>query len=99
MDSEEKDIRSAYKNKELSDKEIADFLKDYYNGEYKGSKKENLENYIKIMTSLVDDEGEVHDFEEPYYVGEEVLCCGENVKTLDNGNMFCEKCGNEYENE
>lgn len=90
-------IREQYKDKEISDKEIADFLNEYYNGNYKGTKVENLNNYVAIQRALVDEDGEEHDFQEAYYVGEDVHCCGAKVKELENGNLYCEICGSTYE--
>jgi hemerythrin-like domain-containing protein len=98
MDTLEEEIREAYKDKELSDKEIADYLDSYFNEKQKGTKAEKLNMYVEIQRSLVDDDGEVHEFEDPYYVNDEAYCCGHELKEVD-GELYCEVCGTSYDNE
>lgn len=84
---------------ELSHKEVLKYLKDYFNGKYvsKGA-DEDFNEYIAIQCDLIDDEGEKHELADPYYVGDDICCCGQVLKELKDG-LFCEICGTEYENE
>lgn len=83
----------------LSHKEIIKFLKDYNNGRYVSQGLEaDLDEYLAIQCDLVDDEGEHHSMSDPYFIGDDVYCCGAKVKEL-NGDLYCEKCGVTYENE
>ena len=97
----EEEILEAYEDGSLTDKEIANFLEDYFNGKFKPiNKKRALNKYIEIQCDLVDADGDRMPMGEPYYVSDEdVFCCGSESKELDNGNLFCEVCGQEYETE
>ena len=97
----EEEILEAYEDGSLTDKEIANFLEDYFNGKFKPiNKKRALNKYIEIQCDLVDADGDRMPMGEPYYVSDEdVFCCGSEIKELDNGNLFCEVCGTEYETE
>ena len=87
-------------NGDLTDKQITKFLNEYSNGTFKTvNKKRSLNKYIEIMTELVDEDGDVVELGEPYYVGDDVaFCCGAELKEVD-GDFYCEICGNEYEGE
>lgn len=92
------DMRKQYAQKEITDKEISKFLDSYTNGRFKSvNKKRSLDKYIEIHTDLVDDDGDVHDFEDPYLANGKAHCCASELKELENGNLYCEKCGSEYE--
>lgn len=99
----EADIRGKYEKGKLKDNAIKKFLDKYNEGDpecagCKGcSKEEMLECYIDIHKGLVDDDGDVNDFEEPYMREEEYFCCGREIKELENGNLYCSVCGTEYE--
>lgn len=97
----EEEILEAYEDGSLTDKEIANFLEDYFNGKFKPiNKKRALYKYIEIQCDLVDADGDRMPMGEPYYVSDEdVFCCGSKIKELDYGNLFCEVCGTEYETE
>lgn len=97
----EEEIAEAYENGDLTDKEIANFLDDYFNGKFKPiNKKRAYNKYVEIMCDLVDADGDRMDMQEAYYINdEEIYCCGSEIKELDNGNLFCEVCGTEYETE
>ena len=97
----EEEILEAYEDGSLTDKEIANFLEDYFNGKFKPiNKKRALNKYIEIQCDLVDADGDRMPMGEPYYVSDEdVFCCGSEIKQLDNRNLFCEVCGQEYETE
>lgn len=93
-------IQLRYSKKQLTDKEIAKFLDTHFNGRFQAKdKKRALAKYMEIFAELVDEDGEVHGFADPYYVEEAPFCCGAELSELDNHNLYCEHCGNEYETE
>lgn len=99
-----KEITAEYKGKKLTDKEIKQFCSDFYldHEGYDSSlpKDEQLDMYIQAQQRLIDDEGEQHDFQEPYELNGQNACCGHYLKELeDSGNLYCEVCGTEYETE
>ena len=99
----EADIRDKYEKGKLKDNEIKKFLDKYNEGDpecagCKGCSKEDmLECYIDIHKALVDDDGDVNEFEEPYVRHGEYFCCGREIIELENGNLYCSVCGQEYE--
>lgn len=99
----EADIRDKYEKGKLKDNEIKKFLDKYNEGDpecagCKGCSKEDmLECYIDIHKALVDDDGDLNEFEEPYVRDGEYFCCGRELKELENGNLYCQVCGTEYE--
>ena len=96
-------IRSKYEKGKLKDSEIKKFLDKYNEGDpecagCKGCSKEDmLECYIDIHKALVDDDGDLNEFEEPYIRDGEYFCCGRVIKELENGNLYCQVCGTEYQ--
>lgn len=95
----EEDIRAKYKAKKLKDTVIKKFLTKYNDGNptYKvPSASEALEEYIEIKTSLVDDEGEVHDLEDCYVRDGVYFCCGRELEDIDK-EPYCSVCGTIYE--
>lgn len=99
----EADIRDKYEKGKLKDNEIKKFLDKYNEGDpecagCKGCSKEDmLECYIDIHKALVDDDGDLNEFEEPYIRDGEYFCCGREIKELENGNLYCQVCGTEYQ--
>lgn len=99
----EADIRSKYEKGKLKDSAIKKFLDKYNEGDpecagCKGCSKEDmLECYIDIHRALVDDDGDLNEFEEPYIRDGEYFCCGKELKELENGDLYCQVCGIEYE--
>ena len=99
----EADIRDKYEKGKLKDSAIKKFLDKYNEGDpdcagCKGCSKEDmLECYIDIHKALVDDDGDLNEFEEPYIRDGEYYCCGKEIKELENGNLYCQVCGTEYE--
>ena len=78
-------------------KEIIKFLKEYHNGKYVSQGEDaDIEEYMAIQCDLIDDEGTKHDLADPYYVGDDVFCCGQHLKQL-NDDYYCEICGTTYE--
>lgn len=81
----------------ISMKEIIKFLKEYHNGKYVSQGEDaDVEEYMAIQCDLIDDEGTKHDLADPYYVGDDIYCCGAILKEL-NGDLYCEHCGTTYE--
>ena len=81
----------------ISMKEIIKFLKEYHNGKYVSQGEDaDIEEYMAIQCDLIDDEGNKHDLADPYYVGDDVFCCGQHLKQL-NDDYYCEICGTTYE--
>lgn len=89
-------IELAVDKGELSHKEILKYLKDYHNGKYVSQGKEaDIEEYLAIQCDLIDDEGQKHDLADPYYIGDDIFCCGQHLKEL-NDDLYCEICGTQY---
>ena len=97
----EADTRKAIKAKKLKLADVVKFLKqaqgDSFDADMTDADKYEL--YIELNKRLIDDEGEAHDFGEPYSVNEVPVCCGQALQLLDNGNLYCEVCGEEFETE
>lgn len=100
----EKKIRAQFKKGDLKPNKIKSFLKDYYEGNPdcgecpKGcSQEDQLDCYIAIQVSFIDDEGATHAQEEPYTRGGENFCCGKMLEPMEDGNFHCEICGTDYE--
>lgn len=92
-------LEADFEDGTVSDKTILKFLKSYYNDKYTScGRQADFEEYARIQCELVDDDGELHSLEEPYFVAEEVYCCGETLKEVDN-DLYCEHCGTTYEND
>lgn len=97
MTKEADRIYDEIKNGDLSTKEIIKYLKDFYNGQYEPTNTtQDVEEYIAIQCDLIDDEGIKHDLADPYYVGDDVYCCGQNLKEI-NDDYYCEICGTTYQ--
>lgn len=98
-------IKDQYKKGELTDKEMKKFLEEYFEHiegeencvECTCPNEDRLSCYIKVQTSLIDDDGMYHDFEEPYVVNDEYYCCGKPLIELSEGTLYCQVCGQEYE--
>lgn len=81
----------------ISHKEIIMYLKSFYNGKYTSQGVDSdIDEYIAIQCDLIDDEGNKHDLADPYYVGDDVFCCGQKLKDVDD-DLFCEICGTTYQ--
>lgn len=90
------EIESSIEKEEISHKEILKFLKDFYNGKYTSQGFDgDVDEYIAIQCDLIDDEGVKHNFEDPYYIGDDVYCCAQHLKEL-NEDLYCEICGTTY---
>ena len=92
-----------YEEGSISDKDVQDFLKDYYNesSEYQQivetyTNEEMAEHYALIHAQLVDDEGEEYDWGEPYIVDDEYWCSGQPMKQLDENTLYDEITGEQF---
>ena len=92
-----------YEEGSISDKDVQDFLKDYYNesNEYQQivetyTNEEMAEHYALIHAQLVDDEGEEYDWGEPYIVDDEYWCSGQPMKQLDENTLYDEITGEQF---
>lgn len=93
-----KDLEKQIADGEISHKEILKELKEYYNGKYTSQgKKSDEEEFININCNLIDDEGDIHEFSDPYYIGDDIYCCGQKLKEVDE-DYYCEICGTTYTN-
>jgi len=92
-----------YEEGSISDKDVQDFLKDYYNesADYQEmiaqcTNEELVEHYALIHAQLVDDEGEEYDWGEPYIVDDEYWCSGQPMKQLDENTLYDEITGEQF---
>lgn len=93
---EEERITLAIEKGELSHKEIIKYLKDFNNGRYVSQGLDgDVEEYICIQCDLIDDEGHKHELADPYYIGDNVFCCGQQLQDVDQ-DLYCEVCGTTY---
>lgn len=92
----EKSIRKDFKAKKLSHKDIIKFLKGIDEEFVSGGAESDLEDYIYIKFNLVDEDGTLHEMSDPYYIGESVCCCGQELSQLEEDEFVCEICGESY---
>ena len=93
-----------YENGTISPKDVKDFLKDFYNESNEYSEimetytdEEMAEHYALLHAQLVDDEGEVYEWGEPYIVEDEYWCSGRPMKMLDENTLYDEVTGEQFE--
>lgn len=56
--------------------------------------------YVETKKRLIDNDGETHEAEDPYEIGEENFCCGHELKYDKKKKVYiCETCGGKYEAE
>lgn len=61
---------------------------------------EELKLYMELVKRTIDNDGEEHESEDPYEVGEHDMCCGHELKYVKKTKKYiCEVCGAEYEAE
>jgi len=61
---------------------------------------EELKLYMELVKRTIDNDGEEHEKEDPYEVGEHDMCCGHELKYVKKTKKYiCEVCGAEYEAE
>ena len=74
--------------------EEIDLLGDEYDD------NELLKLYMELKKRTIDNDGEEHEEEDPYEVGEHDMCCGHELKYSKKTKKYiCEHCGTEYEAE
>lgn len=92
------DINTQIDNGEIEEEMIDDLMPHFYTDyDTKFPIEDKIKYFVEAYQRLIDDEGERHEFQEPYYIDEKEACCGHFLNTLENGNLHCEICGNEYE--
>lgn len=79
----------------IKPKTIAKVVKEYHNDNWTGTQEETNLEYARIKAELVDDDGDLMELAEAYYVGDDVYCCGDELKVVD-GDYYCEHCGTTY---
>lgn len=98
------EVEEAIKNEEFSDKELNEFLEDFYLP-HEGFKKtlpkdEKIDMLKELYARMIDDEGNEHDFQEPYYINDEPVCCGHLLQyDEENKEFVCPVCANKYSEE
>lgn len=56
--------------------------------------------YCETKKRLIDNDGELHEAEDPYEIGEDNFCCGHELKYDKKKKVYiCETCGGNYEAE
>lgn len=96
-----KEIDEALEKGEFSDKEINEYLADFYLP-HEGFKKtlpkdEKIDMFKELYARMIDDEGIQHDFQDPYYINDEPVCCGHLLNyDEDNKEYVCSVCANKY---
>ena len=62
----------------------------------KKSEKALVDIYMECAENFIDDEGDMHDSEEPYMINEEPFCCGSPLNYNEKEKVYvCEHCGGE----
>ena len=98
------DIIEKVENDELKEEDMQTFLENVCTDEELEALGEDYEFeelvalYCEIRKRFVDDDGEEHEPNDPYEVGDANFCCGHELKYEKNTKKFiCEHCGEEYE--
>lgn len=80
---------------------ISDILtEDEFEGYSDFDDDELIKLYLEIKKRFVDNEGEIHEPNDPYELGEDNFCCGHPLKyDKKNKTYICEVCGQDYEAE
>lgn len=103
MENFQSDLEAEIKAGKISRKEMVETI-NAYEGRKVGTKKvtdaELAKWYIEIKLNMVNDEGTISDFNEPYTRDGVPFCCGKQLKHVKGEHVYvCETCGNEYEDE
>lgn len=89
----EKDLKKKSAKADLV-AELEEFFGDDFN-----AKKDDILEFAGIKFLLMtDDDGEVHEAEDPYEINEIACCCGQALTETDDG-YVCEICESEYDEE
>lgn len=103
MENFQSDLEAEIKAGKVSRKEMVETI-HAYEGKKVGTKKctdeELAKWYIEIKLKMVNDEGTISEFKEPYTRDGVPFCCGKPLSYVEGEHVFvCETCGNEYEDE
>lgn len=90
------DTLKAIQDGDISHKEILKYLKKFDEKYVSLGEEEDAQEYVAILCDLVDDEGTLHELEEPYFVGDDIYCCAQPLVEVD-GDLYCEICGTTYQ--
>lgn len=100
------DILESVENESLTEEDIQTFVETFASEDEIEALGEEytfedlVALYCEVKKRFIDDEGEEHEAEEPYEIGEENFCCGRKLKYEKKSKKFiCEVCGEEYEAE
>lgn len=89
---------------ETSEKDIRDFLETMLTEEQLESynvsgldEDELLFLYFEVNKALIDDDGDIHEPNDPYVINDINVCCGHALKyDEENDQYICEACGQTY---
>lgn len=96
---------SSIESGDISEKDVHDFLETLLTEEQ--SEKYNVGGldsdellflYLEVNKALIDDDGDVHEPNDPYVINDTNVCCGHALKyDEENDQYICEACGQTYE--
>ena len=99
LDEVEEMIEEQIESGELTEAKIDEVLSGFFEDYDPSLSLEDKKMYYTYLSQrLVDDEGEINDFESPYYINDRVVCCATFLEE-ENGSYVCPMCGTEYEAE
>ena len=98
------DILTAVSEDDLSVEDIESYIEEYATEDEidllgdDPDENEELKLYMELIKRTIDDDGEEHEAEDPYEIGEHEMCCGRELKYVKKTKRYvCGKCGAEYE--
>lgn len=100
------EILESVENESLTEEDIQTFVETFASEDEVESLGDDYDfedlvaMYCEIRKRFIDDEGEEHEPEDPYEIGDDNFCCGRKLKYEKKSKKFiCEICGEEYEAE
>ena len=96
----EDSVRAEVEDGDISRKDMIDYINKRMGTKSrmtKTSDEELLNKYIELQLTLIDDDGNLHEEEEPYELNGEYHCCGEPLKDNKDGTFKCSVCNAVYE--
>ena len=100
-----KDILAQIESGEVTLKDMEEIVQDFFVSDDEADLVEQAKGdndvvllFIEAYCRLIDNDGELHEFQEPYEVGDYTLCCGHTLEETDEG-FKCPVCEAEYEAE
>lgn len=102
MNKMETDIKKKVAAKKIKTADMQKEVAKFYGADLKEVKALDEEGlltaYINMELRMIDDDGDTHDFEEPYFINERPVCCGYFLEEDEKGeNLVCPLCGTAYE--